>query len=129
MPDASIVRPFAKTLASIVKERVIANSPSVRRTVPPSRDEAKSIVSPDAANAIASRTRKSVLSILQMPGGVPVATFGAGAGGPVNAALFVARVLALSDPALAARVAAYRESQAEKVAAKDARLQEKLGNG
>lgn len=68
----------------------------------------------------------ALLATVQMPGGVPVATFGAGAGGPVNAALFVARILALSDPAVAARVKAYRESQAEMVAAKDARLQEKL---
>lgn len=69
----------------------------------------------------------SLLSTVQMPGGVPVATFGAGSGGPVNAALFTARVLALGDDALAARVKAFRENQAEKVAAKDARLQEKLG--
>lgn len=69
----------------------------------------------------------SLLSTVQMPGGVPVATFGAGSGGPVNAALFTARVLALGDEALAARVKAFRENQAEKVAAKDARLQEKLG--
>lgn len=71
----------------------------------------------------------SLLSTVQMPGGVPVATFGAGSGGPVNAALFAARVLALSDEGVAARVAAFRSSQAEKVAEKDARLQEKLADG
>jgi len=68
----------------------------------------------------------ALLSTVQMPGGVPVATFGAGAGGPVNAALFAARVLALSDEGLARRLAAFRASQAEKVAAKDKKLQEKL---
>jgi 5-(carboxyamino)imidazole ribonucleotide mutase len=68
----------------------------------------------------------SLLSTVQMPGGVPVATFGAGSGGPVNAALFAARVLALSDAALAGRVARYRASQAESVAKKDAALQAKL---
>jgi len=65
----------------------------------------------------------ALLATVQMPGGVPVATFGVGAGGPVNAALFAARVLALSDPALAERLAGYRRGQAEQVAAKDARLQ------
>ena len=69
----------------------------------------------------------ALLSTVQMPGGVPVATFGVGAGGPVNAALFAARVLALSDPELARRVAAHRSSQAESVAKKDARLQARLG--
>ena len=68
----------------------------------------------------------ALLSTVQMPGGVPVATFGAGSGGPVNAALFAARVLALSDEGLARRLAAFRGSQAEKVAAKDKKLQEKL---
>ena len=68
----------------------------------------------------------SLLSTVQMPGGVPVATFGTGSGGPVNAALFAVRMLALSDSALAARVTRYRASQAEAVAKKDAALQAKL---
>ena len=69
----------------------------------------------------------ALLSTVQMPGGVPVATFGVGAGGPVNAALFAARVLALSDAALAKRVAEHRSAQAESVLKKDARLQARLG--
>lgn len=68
----------------------------------------------------------SLLSTVQMPGGVPVASLGAGSGGPVNAALFAARILALSDEALAGRLADYRASQAERVAAKDTALQERL---
>ena len=68
----------------------------------------------------------SLLSTAQMPGGVPVATFGTGPGGPVNAALFAARVLALSDERLAQRVARHRAAQTESVAAKDAALQSKL---
>ena len=68
----------------------------------------------------------ALLSTVQMPGGVPVATFGAGGGGPVNAALFAARLLGLSDPEVAARVRAQRASQAEAVAGKDAALQAKL---
>ena len=68
----------------------------------------------------------SLLSTVQMPGGVPVATFGAGIGGPVNAALFACRVMALSDKDLAARLAKFRESQMQKVLAKDAALQDKL---
>lgn len=70
----------------------------------------------------------ALLSTVQMPGGVPVAALGAGAGGPVNAALFAARVLALSDRDLAKRLANYREAQSQKVLAKDAALQDKLAN-
>jgi len=65
----------------------------------------------------------ALLSTVQMPGGVPVATFGAGAGGPVNAAIFAGRILALSDPAMAARLEKSRASQREKVLEKDAALQ------
>jgi len=68
----------------------------------------------------------ALLSTVQMPGGVPVAAVGAGAGGPVNAALFAARVLALGDPGLAKRYAAWREGETAKVGRKDAALQEKL---
>jgi len=68
----------------------------------------------------------ALLSTVQMPGGVPVAALGTGPGGPVNAALFAARVLALEDERLSARLAAYRERQAESVAARDAALQGKL---
>jgi len=68
----------------------------------------------------------SLLSTVQMPGGVPVAALGAGAGGPVNAALFAARILALSDPALAERLAQHRANMQGEVAAKDAALQAKL---
>ncbi len=68
----------------------------------------------------------ALLATVQMPAGVPVASFGVGAGGPVNAGLFAARVLALSDAALAKRVERYRAAQAEGVAKKDARLQARL---
>jgi 5-(carboxyamino)imidazole ribonucleotide mutase len=71
----------------------------------------------------------ALLSTAQMPGGVPVATVGVGAGGPVNAALLAARILALSDAALADRVARFRKTQGEKVLQKDAALQQKLGAG
>ena len=64
----------------------------------------------------------ALLSTVQMPGGVPVATFGAGAGGPVNAALFAARILSLSDPELAARLEKARAKQRERVLEKDAAL-------
>jgi 5-(carboxyamino)imidazole ribonucleotide mutase len=68
----------------------------------------------------------ALLSTVQMPGGIPVGTLGAGAGGPVNAALLAARILALGDPALASRLARYREAQSRKVLEKDAALQRKL---
>jgi len=71
----------------------------------------------------------ALLATVQMPGGVPVGTLGAGGGGPVNAALLAARILAISDESLARRVDDYRSAQADKVRAKDARLQDKLGKG
>jgi 5-(carboxyamino)imidazole ribonucleotide mutase len=65
----------------------------------------------------------SLLSTVQMPGGVPVATFGTGVGGPVNAAVFAARILALSDPETAKKLERSRAAQREKVLEKDATLQ------
>jgi len=68
----------------------------------------------------------ALLSTVQMPGGVPVAAVGAGPGGPVNAALFAARILALNDQGLAQRYAAWREDEAARVAKKDEALRAKL---
>ena len=59
----------------------------------------------------------SLLSIVQMPAGIPVGTLAIGRAGAVNAALLAAAVLALSDAALAARLDAFREAQTAKVAA------------
>lgn len=58
----------------------------------------------------------SLLSIVQMPKGVPVGTLAIGAHGAANAALLAAQILALSDIALAKRVAKWREAQTESVA-------------
>ena len=58
----------------------------------------------------------SLLSIVQMPGGVPVATFAIGEAGAKNAALHAAAILALNDKALAKRLAAWRAKQTESVA-------------
>ena len=53
----------------------------------------------------------SLYSIVQMPGGVPVATFAIGRAGAINAALFAVAMLASSDADLAARLRRYREAQ------------------
>ncbi len=58
----------------------------------------------------------SLLSIVQMPGGIPVATFAIGEAGARNAALHAAAILALSDKALAKRLAAWRAAQTDAVA-------------
>ena len=58
----------------------------------------------------------SLLSIVQMPGGVPVATFAIGESGAKNAALHAASILALNDPALAERLTAWRKRQTDTVA-------------
>ncbi len=57
----------------------------------------------------------SLLSIVQMPGGIPVATFAIGKAGAVNAALFAVAMLALGDPGLAEKLTAYRAAQTRKV--------------
>ena len=59
----------------------------------------------------------SLLSIVQMPAGIPVGTLAIGKAGAVNAALLAAAVLALSDEALADRLEAWRAEQTAKVAA------------
>ena len=58
----------------------------------------------------------SLLSIVQMPAGIPVGTLAIGRAGAVNAALLAAAVLALHDEALAARLDAFRKEQSDKVA-------------
>lgn len=67
----------------------------------------------------------ALLSTVQMPPGVPVACTGMAAAGAVNAALFAARILALSDPTLTRKLEEYRSRQGEKVLAKDRSLQGK----
>jgi 5-(carboxyamino)imidazole ribonucleotide mutase len=57
----------------------------------------------------------SLLSMVQMPAGIPVGTLAIGEAGATNAALFAAAILALSDPALAQRLKDYRAEQARKV--------------
>ena len=57
----------------------------------------------------------SLYSIVQMPAGVPVGTLAIGKAGAINAALLAASVLALNDPALATRLAAWRQQQTDAV--------------
>ncbi len=57
----------------------------------------------------------SLLSIVQMPGGVPVGTLAIGKPGAINAGILAASILALSDPALRERVAALRAEQTDSV--------------
>jgi 5-(carboxyamino)imidazole ribonucleotide mutase len=68
---------------------------------------------------VESRTLRgvdSLLSIVQMPAGVPVATFAIGQSGAVNAALFAAGILALADPAIAVALDSWRRAQTDAVA-------------
>ena len=62
----------------------------------------------------------SLLSIVQMPAGVPVGTLAIGEAGAVNAALLAAAVLALSDQALAERLSAWRAARTAEVAERPA---------
>ncbi len=58
----------------------------------------------------------SLLSIVQMPGGVPVGTLAIGKAGAINAGLFAASIVALADPELKSRLAAWRQRQTDSVA-------------
>jgi 5-(carboxyamino)imidazole ribonucleotide mutase len=69
----------------------------------------------------------SLLSTVQMPGGIPVATVAIGSAGAKNAGYLAAQILALADPALAARLKADRAANAAEVAAADAALQAARG--
>ena len=57
----------------------------------------------------------ALLATVQMPGGIPVATFGVGSSGAKNAALFAAAILARKDPAVRKSLEEFREEQAAKV--------------
>lgn len=64
----------------------------------------------------------ALLSTVQMPGGIPVATVAVGKAGAKNAAYLAAQMLALSDSALAQRLSADREANASRVGEQNARL-------
>ena len=68
----------------------------------------------------------SLLSTVQMPGDVPVATVAVGMGGPRNAGLFAVQILATSDEQLASKFSEFKQKLCDKIAAKDIRLQEQL---
>ncbi len=70
----------------------------------------------------------ALLSTVQMPGGVPVATVAIGNAGAKNAGFLAAQILAQADPALHQKVVAERAAAAAKVLATDAALQERLQN-
>ncbi|MDB6072623.1 MAG: purE [Verrucomicrobiaceae bacterium] len=65
----------------------------------------------------------SLYSIVQMPGGIPVATFAIGNAGATNAGLFAVAMLARNDAALAEKLRAFRQSQAAKVLASQAEIE------
>ncbi len=68
----------------------------------------------------------SLLSTVQMPGGIPVATVAVGKAGAKNAAYLAAQILALGDDALAVRIRKERQANAQSVMDKDAKLQAEL---
>ena len=68
----------------------------------------------------------ALLSTVQMPPGVPVATVGVGSAGAKNAAVLAAQILAQTDDALAKRLSDWRAAQADVVEQKDAKLRASL---
>ena len=68
----------------------------------------------------------SLLSTVQMPGDVPVASVAVGMGGPRNAGLLAVQILATSDEALQKRLQAFKQDLTEKIAAKDKKLQAEI---
>ena len=70
----------------------------------------------------------SLLSTVQMPGGIPVATVGIGSGGATNAGVLAAQMLALSDADLCGKLKQQRQRLAQEVAAKSKKVQEEVGS-
>src|SRR6202167_3032706 len=68
----------------------------------------------------------ALLSTVQMPGGIPVATMAIDKAGAVNAAIFAAEILGLSDPDIARKLVKHKEELAQSVTEKNARLQQQL---
>jgi 5-(carboxyamino)imidazole ribonucleotide mutase len=68
----------------------------------------------------------ALLSTVQMPGGIPVATMAIDKAGAQNAAIFAAQILALSDPAIAQKIVAHKEDLARSVVEKNARLRQQI---
>ncbi|MDZ7618694.1 MAG: 5-(carboxyamino)imidazole ribonucleotide mutase [Patescibacteria group bacterium] len=71
----------------------------------------------------------SLLSIVQMPGDVPVACVAAGSGGPRNAGLLAVEILALSDPDLQQKLATFKHQLTDKVNQKNEAFQKRLAEG
>lgn len=67
----------------------------------------------------------SILSIIQMPGGIPVAAMPAGKAGGTNAALFAASILGVSDKAISAKIKEHRKSEELSISDKNRKLNEK----
>jgi phosphoribosylaminoimidazole carboxylase PurE protein len=68
----------------------------------------------------------SLYSIVQMPGGIPVAAFSIGNSGGVNSVLFAVEILALNDPEMKKKLIHFRENQQNSVKEKSRRLKEKI---
>ena len=73
------------------------------------------------------RGEDALLSTSMMPPGVPVGTLGIGKAGALNAALLAARILALSDDGLAARLVRLREAQRQKTLERDQTVRKRFG--
>jgi 5-(carboxyamino)imidazole ribonucleotide mutase len=71
----------------------------------------------------------SLLSTVQMPGDVPVASMAVGMGGPRNAGIFAAQILATADVNLRQRLTDFKARLNDKIAAKDRKLQAQLSQG
>jgi 5-(carboxyamino)imidazole ribonucleotide mutase len=68
----------------------------------------------------------SLLAIVQMPGGIPVATMAIDKPGAINAAILAAQILGTSDPKMAERLKGHKEDLARSVQEKNSRLKEKI---
>jgi phosphoribosylaminoimidazole carboxylase PurE protein len=68
----------------------------------------------------------ALLATVQMPGGIPVATMAIDKAGAVNAAIFAAEIIALTDPEIARKLVAHKEEMVRSVGEKNARLQKQI---
>jgi phosphoribosylaminoimidazole carboxylase PurE protein len=68
----------------------------------------------------------ALLATVQMPGGIPVATMAIDKAGAVNAAIFAAEIIALTDPEISRKLVAHKEEMVQSVNEKNARLQKQI---
>ena len=115
MRDVATQSGFSPATVSIV----LNNAPLARYIAPATKKRIEEV-------ARKMHGLDALLATVQMPGGIPVATMAIDKAGAVNAAIFAAEILGLSDAEIARKLVAHKEELVKSVAEKNARLQKQI---